>query len=111
MRFPNQPLAMENQARVCDPCPELPGNRDHLTPGQVSLCSSAPETFQMPGYKAIVTAGYPQSVYDQVKQTGWPGQAVKAVDVYRREFSHGTFAFPFPSLALKWCGTTTPPPP
>tara|TARA_R110000796_G_scaffold128939_1_gene244572 strand:- start:90 stop:1463 length:1374 start_codon:yes stop_codon:yes gene_type:complete len=70
-------------------------HRDHLTPGQVALFERYPETFQMPIYKSHRTAAYPQSVYDQVKQTAGQAKLVNGGDGIEG-FSHGTFAFPIP---------------
>ncbi len=68
---------------------------EHLTPGQIALFERYPETFQMPVYKSHRTVGYPQSVYDQVKETAGQAKLVNGGDGIEN-FSHGTFAFPIP---------------
>jgi len=69
--------------------------KDSLTPGQVALFERYPETFKMPVYKSQRTVGYPQSVYDQVKQTAGQAKLVNGGDGISN-FAHGTFAFPVP---------------
>tara|TARA_R110002020_G_scaffold435363_1_gene645545 strand:+ start:3433 stop:4806 length:1374 start_codon:yes stop_codon:yes gene_type:complete len=68
---------------------------ENLTPGQIALFERYPETFQMPVYKSHRTVGYPQSVYDQVKETAGQAKLVNGGDGIEN-FSHGTFAFPIP---------------
>ncbi|MEH6565467.1 MAG: DUF1329 domain-containing protein [Halopseudomonas sp.] len=69
--------------------------KDNLTPGQVAMFERYPETFKMPVYKTQRTVGYPQSVYDQVKQTAGQAKLVNGGDGISN-FSHGSFAFPVP---------------
>ncbi|WP_373286437.1 DUF1329 domain-containing protein, partial [Halopseudomonas salina] len=69
--------------------------RDNLTPGHIAMFERYPETFQMPVYETHRSVGYPQSVYDQVKQTAGQAKLVNGGDGLDN-FSHGTFAFPIP---------------
>ncbi|PCC98567.1 DUF1329 domain-containing protein [Halopseudomonas pelagia] len=70
-------------------------HNENLTPGQIALFERYPETFQMPIYKSHRTVGYPQEVYDQVKETAGQAKLVNGGDGIEN-FSHGTFAFPIP---------------
>ena len=69
--------------------------KDNLTPGQIALFERYPETYKMPVYQTQRTVGYPQSVYDQVKQTAGQARLVNGGDGISN-FAHGTFAFPVP---------------
>jgi len=74
--------------------------KENLTPGQVAMFERYPETFKMPVYKTERTVGYPQSVYDQVKQTAGQAKLVNGGDGISN-FSHGTFAFPIPQSGVE----------
>lgn len=69
--------------------------KDNLTPGQIAMFERYPETFKMPVYKTQRSVGYPQAVYDQVKQTAGQAKLVNGGDGISN-FSHGSFAFPVP---------------
>ena len=70
---------------------------EQLTPGQVALFARYPDTFRMPVYKTHRSVGYPQSVYDQVKQSAGKTVLVNGGDGIDN-FSHGNFAFPIPKV-------------
>ncbi len=74
--------------------------KDNLTPGQVAMFERYPETFRMPVFKTERTVGYPQEVYDQVKQTAGQAKLVNGGDGISN-FSHGTFAFPIPQSGVE----------
>ncbi|GAA6130553.1 DUF1329 domain-containing protein [Halopseudomonas sabulinigri] len=69
--------------------------KDNLTPGQIAMFERYPETFKMPVYKTQRSVGYPQAVYDQVKQTAGQAKLVNGGDGISN-FAHGSFAFPVP---------------
>ena len=74
--------------------------RDNLTPGQIALFERYPETFRMPVYTSHRSIGFPQSVYDQVRQTAGQARLVNGGDGIEN-FSHGTFAFPIPKVGAE----------
>ena len=74
--------------------------KDNLTPGQVAMFERYPETFKMPVYKSQRTIGYPQAVYDQVKQTAGQATLVNGGDGISN-FSHDAFAFPIPKSGVE----------
>lgn len=69
--------------------------QDNLSPGQIALFERYPDSFRMPVYRSARSVGYPQSVYDQVRQTAGQARLVNGGDGIEN-FSHGTFAFPIP---------------
>ncbi len=74
--------------------------RDNLTPGQIALFERYPESFRMPVYQSHRSIGYPQQIYDQVKQTAGQARLVNRGDGIEN-FSHGSFAFPLPQTGAE----------
>ncbi|WP_285260281.1 DUF1329 domain-containing protein [Halopseudomonas bauzanensis] len=70
--------------------------RDKLTPGQVALFERYPKTFRMPIYQSRRTVGYPQSVYDQVKQTAGQARVLNGGDGVENVRPGSSFIFPIP---------------
>jgi hypothetical protein len=69
--------------------------RDNLTPGHVAMFERYPETFQMPVYQSHRTVGYPQKLYDEVKNSAGQAKLVNGGDGLDN-FPHKFFAFPIP---------------
>ena len=70
--------------------------QDKLTPGQVALFERYPDTFRMPIYQSRRTVGYPQSVYDQVKEAAGQARVLNGGDGVENVKPGSSFIFPIP---------------
>ncbi|WP_150305946.1 DUF1329 domain-containing protein [Pseudomonas saliphila] len=72
-------------------------HREKLTPGQIAMFERYPDTYRMPVYQTHRSVGYPQEVYDQVKENAGKARLVNNGDGIEN-FTHGSFAFPIPKV-------------
>ena len=72
-------------------------HREKLTAGQIAMFERYPDTFKMPVYQTHRSVGYPQEIYDQIKENAGQARLVNNGDGIEN-FTHGSFAFPIPKV-------------
>lgn len=75
---------------------------DHLSPGQIALLKRYPSTFKMNVYPSRRSAGYPQSVYDEVKTGATIAQLVEGGNGLTKLVSNTPFPIPSSGIEVIW---------
>jgi hypothetical protein len=76
--------------------------KDKLSPGQIGMLKQYPDTFKMPVYPTHRTAGYPQSVYDEIKAGATKSQLVEGGNGLVKFTSTTPFPIPETGIELIW---------
>jgi hypothetical protein len=74
----------------------------HLTPGQIALFNSFPDTFQMPVYQSRRTGSAPQWVYDNTFKNATSGVLVAEGNGFASAFGGVPFPVPQNGLEALW---------
>jgi len=75
---------------------------DNLSPGQIALLKRYPSTFKMDVYESRRSAGYPQSIYDQVKAGATRAELAEGGNGLKEMVSNTPFPIPSSGIEVIW---------